>query len=161
MTTHKIVLATLLAALALPAAAEEEQGEQGLGVTNPVAREECGACHVPYAPQFLPARSWRRIMSTLDDHFGENASLSEDTRKTILDYLAANASDKSNSRVARFFARGIGESETPLRVTQTPMWTAIHEEVAPHWWSDPRVGSKSNCGACHRGAAQGFYGEEE
>jgi hypothetical protein len=28
-------------------------------------------------------------------------------------------------------------------------------------WKDPRVKSPANCGACHRGAEQGRYGERE
>jgi hypothetical protein len=158
MTLRKLAVAALIAVVASPAIAQEGLG---LAVTDPVARKECGACHVPYSPKFLPARSWRKIMSTLNNHFGEDASLSGKASKTILDYLVANASDVSSTRVARAFMRGIAPTETPLRVTGTPTWVAIHEEVAPHWWSDPRVKSKANCSACHRGAAQGFYSEEE
>jgi cytochrome c551/c552 len=158
MTIRKLAVAALLAVVASPAIAAEDLG---LAVTNSVARKECGACHVPYSPQFLPARSWRKIMSALNDHFGEDASLSDKARKTILDYLVANASDVSKTRVARAFSRDIAPTDTPLRITRTPIWVAIHEEVAPHWWSDPRVKSKANCSACHRGAAQGFYGDEE
>jgi cytochrome c551/c552 len=158
MTIRKLAVAALLAVVASPAIAQEDLG---LAVTDPVARKECGACHVPYSPQFLPARSWRKIMSTLNDHFGEDASLSDKAHKTILDYLVTNASDVSRTRVARALARGIAPTDTPLRITRTPTWVAIHEEVAPHWWSDPRVKSKANCGACHRRAAQGFYGDED
>ena len=161
MIIRKLTVAALLAAVALPAVAEGEEGAQGLAVTDAATRKECGACHMPYSPLFLPARSWRKIMGTLDDHFGEDASLSDKESKAILDYLVANASDVSNTRAARILSRGIAPADTPLRITRTPMWTAIHDELDPHWWSDPRVKSKANCTACHRGAAQGFYGEEE
>ena len=34
-------------------------------------QEECGACHFAYDARFLPARSWEKIMATLDKHFNE------------------------------------------------------------------------------------------
>jgi len=60
--------------------------------------EECGACHVAYPPQLLPAASWTRIMDGLADHFGENAELPADTANRIRAYLVAHAAD----------ARGLG-----------------------------------------------------
>lgn len=161
MAIHKLIVVVLPAMVALSAAAPAEEGERGLAVTNPVAREECGSCHVPYSPQFLPARSWRSLMTTLDDHFGEDASVSDEARQKILDYLTANASNVSHTRAARAFARGLTPLDTPLRVTSTPMWVAIHRELDSRWWSDPRVKSKANCSACHRHAADGFYGDDD
>ena len=37
-------------------------------------QQECASCHIAYAPALLPKGSWRRLMSGLDQHFGENAS---------------------------------------------------------------------------------------
>ena len=160
MTIRSLAIAALLAVL-LPAAAMAEEGELGLTVHNSVARKECGACHVPYSPEFLPARSWRKIIDNLSNHFGEDASVTAKKRKMILAYFEAHAADRSGTRVGRAFMRGIRRGQTPLRVTNTPMWNAIHEGVARHWWTDPRVKSKANCGACHGRAAQGFFGEQE
>src|SRR6478752_5259908 len=55
--------------------------------------EECGACHMAYPPQFLPARSWQAIMQALPRHFGENAGLDPEAARKIREYLAANAAD--------------------------------------------------------------------
>lgn len=52
---------------------------------------ECGACHIAYPAGFLPERSWKNIMGSLDNHFGENAELDTDTRTIITGYLVANA----------------------------------------------------------------------
>ncbi len=153
---RKLVTAMLFVAIGLPVAAEA----QGLRVTDPTTKAECGACHMPFAPTFLPKRSWEKIMNTLDNHFGEDASLADAPRKSILAYLSANASDVSKSRAARAFSRGLTPSETPLRVTETPLWKRIHDEVANHWWTDPRVKSKANCTACHRDAARGIYEDD-
>ena len=38
---------------------------------NGVFYVDCGDCHKIYPPYLLPKRSWRRIMRTLDNHFGE------------------------------------------------------------------------------------------
>ena len=37
-----------------------------------------------FPPQFLPKRSWQKLVETLADHFGENASLGEAQRKAVL-----------------------------------------------------------------------------
>ena len=44
-------------------------------IANPVYKEECGSCHMAYPPGLLPARSWTKVMSGLDNHFGDNAEL--------------------------------------------------------------------------------------
>ena len=32
--------------------------------------KECGACHLAFPPQMLPARSWKKLMGDLANHFG-------------------------------------------------------------------------------------------
>src|SRR5690606_26440852 len=66
-------------------------------VTNDLYVKECGACHMAYSPAWLPERSWRRIMSTLGNHFNENAELKSGESQRILDYLTANAAERSSS----------------------------------------------------------------
>ena len=74
-----------------------------------------------FPPQFLPERSWQKLVDTLADHFGENASLGEAQRKAVLDYLLANAADSPKAgREGRKFAQGIPAGQTPLRITETP-----------------------------------------
>lgn len=111
-------------------------------------QQECGACHWAYLPVLLPARSWRAITSNLSHHFGQDASLDPATTRKITDYLVSHAADAPGSNHA--FMRGLSPSDTPLRITDTPMWKAIHEEINPLAFTQPNVKTKANCMGCHR-----------
>jgi len=56
-------------------------------------RQECSACHMAYQPEFLPRRSWAKMMrdASLRDHFGTDATLEETDRRKIARFLEANA----------------------------------------------------------------------
>ena len=150
------LFAAILAWTAGPAAADVKFPP----VTDEATKKECGACHMAFLPQLLPQRSWLKIMDTLPDHFGENASLPEPTRTQVADYLVAHAGDVSGSRAVRRFVGSIENGQTPMRITEVPRWTREHGEVRPNAWSDPRVRSKANCIACHRGADAGWYDDD-
>ena len=150
-----IAVALLMTAVAMALA---EGGERVPPVTDPVVKKECGSCHMAFPPQFLPRRSWQKLVDTLADHFGENASLGEAQRKAVLDYLLANAADGPKAgRQGRKFVEGIPAAQTPLRITETPRWVKEHREVRAARWGDPKVKSKANCVACHTAAEQGLY----
>lgn len=123
-------------------------------ITNDNVKKECGACHMAFQPQFLPARSWQAIMSGLSNHFGEDASLTDPAVvQDITTYLVENAGDvgKPNAWVRR-----IPADQAPLRITELPRWISEHsEEVSASAWK--KAGTKSNCIVCHRGADQGNY----
>ena len=160
------LLPTLLffAALLCLAAAGPARAEGGAMVPpidNPVVQKECGACHMAYAPQMLPTRSWQAIMGNLGDHFGENASLPAADGATILAYLVAHAGDAPSTANGRRFMRGILADATPLRITDTRFWKRGHSEISTASFGAPNVKSKANCVACHSGAAAGQSGEEE
>lgn len=121
-------------------------------------QSECSACHFAFPAQYLPARSWHAIMTTLDNHFGEDATLDDATRAAIEDYLVANAADASGSRTS-WMLRGIGDNDVVLRITEMPWWVRAHRyEVSQRAWN--RAGSKSNCTACHRAASSGNYDDD-
>lgn len=141
----------------LPAIAEDE-GERFPPIKHEATLKECAACHMAFQPQMLPQRSWTAIMGDLANHFGEDATLAHDVQKDITDYLVANAADaRGKSR----WMRRIAATETPLRITETPAWIRAHaEEVNPARFTDPKVKSKANCMACHRGADKGYYEDD-
>jgi len=136
---------------------------EGGGIVPPIEHvatlKECGACHLAFSPQMLPARSWKKLMSDLTNHFGENAGLPDSTRAEIVAYLVANAGDAALSKNGRYFLRGIDPSETPLRITETPFWQGVHEEVPNAYFTSAQVKTPANCVACHRTAAKGIFGE--
>ena len=105
-TRGPIAVVLLIAAVAIALA---EGGERVPPVTDPVVKKECGSCHMAFPPQFLPRRSWQKLVDTLADHFGENASLGEAQRKSVLDYLLANAADgpKAGREGREKFGEGI------------------------------------------------------
>lgn len=109
---------------------------------------ECGACHMPFPPQLLPVRSWQAIMSGLDDHFKEDASLDPDTATVITTYLAADAADAGGRRSGAL--RGLRPGDVPLRITDTPWWRAVHSEISPRRFARADIKTKANCLACHR-----------
>ncbi len=121
--------------------------------------KECGACHMAFPPQLLPARSWKKIMSGLSDHFGENADLAEPTRAEITAYLVAHAADASGTPNGDLFLRGVDAGAVPLRITQLPFWKAVHSEVPAREFKSAEVKSAANCLACHRGGGEGESGE--
>lgn len=144
---------------AAPAVAPATSPPPAKPTLSPAAmfKSECGACHIPFPPAMLPARSWTALMNGLAEHFGENASLDADTVQTLRTYLEANAADAGGR--GRRILRGLKPDVTPLRITQMPFWIAIHGgEVSPSAFK--RAKSKSNCAACHSQAANGVFGDD-
>ena len=157
-----LALAMLVSTIASASAVHAEGGANLPPVADSVTVKECGACHIPYQPQMLPARSWRAIMADLGNHFGDNATLPDKTRSQIEAYLVANAADAPASMSYGWrFLRGIPPDATPLRITETSFWNRAHSEISDAVFSDPKVKLRSNCVACHTGARQGRFGEEE
>lgn len=145
-------------ALALLASAPLARAGEVPPVTDPVVRKECGACHMVFPPQFLPQRSWQKLLDGLAQHFGEDASLSEPQRAAVLAYHLAHAADAPGApREAAKFAASVPAGETPLRITETGRWTAKHRKVKPERWTSPAVKSRLNCVACHRDAERGSW----
>lgn len=151
------------AALVMSASVMADGGGRGPDVkpmTNPLYQSECGSCHFAYQAGFLPARSWKKMMSGLEDHFGDNAEMAEEDRLAIENYLVANAADKASERRSRKFMRSIGDS-TPLRITEVRYFRHEHDEVPKRVLKHEQIGSLSNCMACHTKADTGSYAERD
>lgn len=104
-------------------------------ITDEVTVNECNDCHVPYDPGLLTKGAWKRVMADLSNHFGENASLPEDTRQHIENYLVANA------------RRGDG----PERITDQRWFKGVHRGMSyfSTWFGNGEQVVMSNCGSCH------------
>jgi len=154
------------------------------GATPPEAlyRQECGECHLAYAPRLLPATTWRQIMTGLDRHFGVDASLDGPTATAISDWLEQASSrglsahgdgddDDDDDERPRDRAPAARREPAPeartaaapldasLRITTTPWFIGEHREVPAGTWTRPSIGSASNCAACHADADQGRFSE--
>jgi hypothetical protein len=152
MMVRRFAILTVLFATALPAIADDRVPP----VTDPVVLKECGVCHMPFQPAFLPARSWSALLQGLGDHFGEDASLPGDAVETIRAYMTGNAGDVVPRGAARKFMRWVAPDGTPQRITENPAFARKHN-FPQSVWTDPKVVAKSNCLACHPRAADGHY----
>ena len=123
---------------------------------------ECGSCHTAYAPGLLPIRSWRKMMNEMDNHFGEDASLSEPDRLEITKSLEILAADdiQATQRMRRINS-AIPANAVPQRITETGYFKFMHDEVRPSIWKRKKIGTLANCIACHPRANEGRYGERE
>lgn len=129
-------------------------------VTHQLYATECGTCHFAYQPGWLPARSWKHLMNTLDDHFGENAELDDTTRNKITEYLVANAADRKPNRQSQRILRSLRNGKPTLRISELLYIRREHHEIPRRMIEDnPKVGSRSNCQACHTQADKGYFDE--
>lgn len=120
----------------------------------PVVADECGACHMVYHPSLLPASAWAGITATLDDHFGEDASLDPETTAGIAAWLAANAAETVDTLPARVFSRAPDDARG---IVDRPVWKRIHAELPDELFARRPVGTRSNCIACHADAETGRF----
>ncbi len=129
---------------------------------NPVYEEECGSCHFPFQPGFLPASSWQGIMETLDDHFGENAELGDERRQQITDFLLANSAGQTNGEIPSKVNWSLRYTPNPKRITETAFFKHEHREIPP-WILQQKEQQLTfaNCDSCHTRARQGSYRERE
>ena len=151
----RVIVAAVLCLTALPVRADQVRP-----VSDPETLKACAECHMAFQPAFLPARSWTRMMGQLNDHFGDNASMAPDKAERIRQVLVAGAADTGGGKAGAKALRGVGASDVPLRMTETPRFMAKHERIAVREWKRPEVMSKSNCPACHKGAEAGAYDDD-
>jgi hypothetical protein len=156
----RVLIAAFLI-ISMGAAARVVADDRFPPIANEALRSECSDCHIAYQPQMLPQRSWSRLMGGLADHFDEELSLDEETTQQVLRYLLDNAADKSETKGARKFLRGLRSGDNPIRITSTPRWKEKHHELPKTTWSDPRIAFKGACEACHTEAKNGNYDDDD
>ncbi|MBK7473329.1 MAG: diheme cytochrome c [Betaproteobacteria bacterium] len=146
-------LPALLALLALPGLAGAALADGGNRAARlpllPKYQQECAACHIAYPPGMLPAASWQRTMSTLQRHYGTDASLDPATTQELATWLAANAGT---------YKRVSGQPPED-RISRSAWFIRKHDEVAAATWKLPAVKSAANCSACHTQSDQGDFNE--
>lgn len=151
MRLISLTLCTLLAAaLAAPASADEHHPLASVPAL-PAYQQECGSCHLAYAPGLLPTASWQHLMRNLPRHFGTDASLDEPTTHQIATWLQAHSGADRRAQ----------EVPPDDRITRTAWFQRQHREVAAEVWRRPAVRSASQCGACHTAAAAGRFNERD
>ncbi|WP_413203961.1 cytochrome C [Rhodospirillum sp. A1_3_36] len=134
------------------------QGEERMRpVTDPLTLKECGECHMAFPPSLLSPGSWEVIMANLDKHYGENASLPEKDTAAITAYLTASAGRWGSPGVS-----GTGGTEVTLpRFTESRHFAHEHRRFTPDRLARKGIKSILDCVACHRGAEQGYYDDDD
>lgn len=151
----RLVMKFVVAAAALAAAVGVRADDvRPSGPMLPLYVQECGSCHVAYAPGLLPAESWHRIMGRLQQHYGSDASIDAASTKAIAAWLGANAG--TYKKVQRN-----GETPPEDRISRAAWFVREHREVRADVWKRASVKSASNCEACHTQAAAGSFRERE
>ena len=126
--------------------------------SNPAYEKQCGGCHFPHQPGWLPERSWRSLMDSMGSHFGESIALAPAARDDILGYLVANAADKQFSLRSVQVVASIKAGDTPKAVSQVPYVAGIHGGfLDPAYRAQPQLKTLANCSACHTRAADGVF----
>ncbi len=144
---------------------DHEEGEGRFSKTgafkaNAMYKEECGSCHIAYPATLLPKKSWNKIMANLENHFDENAEVDADTGRSIKSYLAQYALGSKKSKKAKKMLRNFPRNKIPTRITRLPYFIRKHDEIPSRMVkNNPKVGSFSQCDACHKGAETGDFNE--
>ncbi len=129
-------------------------------VNYPLYLNECGDCHLAYQPLFLPQAAWQRIMTTLDNHFGDNAELEEETVRNLTAYLLVHSAEHSSQKLATKLLKST-ENQLIIRITELPYFKKEHDEIPARLVTDnPQVKSFSHCDKCHTKASFGNYEED-
>lgn len=118
--------------------------------TPEVYKQECASCHMAYAPEFLSKSAWRRVMDSLSQHYGTDASLDLETNRSISNWLAQYA-----GRYKR-----VVESSKDDRLTTTSWFARKHNDIKPAIFQRSAVKSSANCAACHTQAERGNYDDD-
>jgi nitrate/TMAO reductase-like tetraheme cytochrome c subunit len=122
--------------------------------------QECASCHMAYQAEFLPKRSWVKLMDNLSNHFKTDASLEQADLDKIKNYLVSNASDSKRSygEMAEF-ANSISKNSTPIAISEIPKFKREHRKIPERFVTQKEVRTFANCTACHTDATQGTYRE--
>lgn len=143
----------------LSASAAMRVRDQTIGpVTHELTNEECSECHVAFPGDMLPSRSWIELMNSLESHFGEDASLDQESVAEIINYLDSNSAD--SSWFGNRFSRG-QTREWPDRITETDYWLREHKNQL---FTDPvslENISPVDCVACHDNASKGIFNVDD
>lgn len=150
MTLHRRPRSLVMAAVLGLAATTLAQADNGRRLPRSVPAaytQECASCHTAYPPGMLPARSWQRVMSGLDKHYGTDASLDTATLQQLDGWLQAHAGTYKRVR----------EEPPQDRITRSAWFARKHRNIDSRVWKLASVRSAANCSACHTGADRGDF----
>jgi cytochrome b len=124
---------------------------------NALWNEVCGECHPVYHPSLLPAGSWQRMLAEQAEHFEEDLYLEPETIEKLTAFAIPNAAENPLTKIAWKMYTAIGQSEAPLRITETDYWQHQHHSIAWAVWEQSNVNHQMNCPACHLDAKRATF----
>ena len=131
-------------------------------VDNQLYIKECGSCHFAYQPGLLPASSWNKIMSNLENHYNNDASISSANLQTLTKYLNDNSAEKNMQyKRSNKIVSSLAKDQIPDSISTTPYMIRKHNEIKKSLITQPEVKGLFNCIACHKTADKGNYGERD
>ena len=113
-------------------------------------RSECASCHLAYPPALLPLASWRRLLGSLDKHYGVDASLEPAEVLEISQWLEPLAGTYKKVR----------EEPQDDRITKAAWFVREHRKIEAEVWLRASIKSAASCVACHTTAEQGNYNDD-
>jgi cytochrome b len=127
---------------------------------HPLFESECKSCHTLYPPYLLPKQSWVNMMGSLENHFGDDASLDKKETNSIREYLVKNAAESSTKESAYKILTKIKDKDN-IAITKTPYWIRRHHEIDKNIFASKEVKAQSNCKACHKNIEQGLLNDKD
>lgn len=115
--------------------------------------EICGSCHFPYQPGLLPAVSWEKIMSDVDNHYGKKLKLSSVELNTMTRYLLDNSAGRVNDEISNNILQTLKYEPVVIRITKIPYIVNNHSQLV----DEEKMKKFGQCDSCHQGAVQGKY----
>lgn len=98
-------------------------------------------------------------MNNLENHFGDDASLQEETKNHILSFLLKNSAETSTMQSSLGFLNSISNKDI-ISMTQTKFWDEKHKKIPKEFFQKEDIKSKANCKACHSDIERGLIENE-
>lgn len=117
---------------------------------------ECGSCHITYPPFLLPKRSWSMMMQDLENHFGDDASIDEQTNLSILKFLENNSAENSTHEASFKILKTLKDNNSTIAITKMAYWKKRHKNIDDDIFLSKEVRSRANCSACHKDIEYGL-----
>ncbi|KIM11376.1 MAG: hypothetical protein KU37_07035 [Sulfuricurvum sp. PC08-66] len=107
-------------------------------VVAPQMAQNCVECHIYYPPTMLPRDEWRAMMTNLEEHYGDDASVEEDSQAAMLAEYEAMTIDRVRFKEGRF----------NTSVTTTDYWKKEHKAFDEAYFKRHDL-KKTQCQKCH------------
>lgn len=98
-------------------------------------------------------------MSDLENHFGDDAYVEEETHNIILKFLEQNSAETSTKEAAFMILDSLKNKDI-IAITKSNYWKKTHKNIDNNIFSNSLVKSKANCKACHNDIEKGLIEDE-